>query len=275
VITRHLLVIVLAVGLAGCARTIRFQPHPPAVATPPAAAPVASPARPGRLIVGESLSYSILWLGLEVMRGELRVADAPAPAEGRSSLTLSATARSTGLARTLFSVEDTLSAVVDPQTVLPVRFEFTLRHGATRMAEVITFDRARGLAVSTRHAEPLAVPPDTRDLLTTYYHLRTVDVAEGQTLAGEFVAQGRRWPLTAVVHRRGTLTIPRGVFPAWEVEVQTPWLEAYLHHRTLWLWVSDDAAHVPLLIRMKFPLGWLTALLDDCRPAWPANSPCI
>ena len=287
--------LLLLLLLAGCARTIRFQPKPTSPAAPPAPAPrdthgpAAVPVagrsldrawgRPERLVPGETLHYTILWFGLEVLRGELHVADAPTLHDGRPHLTLTASARSTGLVRTLFSVEDTLSALVDPQTVLPAQFDFALRHGGHRTAEVVTFDRAARRAVSTRPgasagagpSAPLAIPPDARDLLSTYYYLRTVDVAEGQTITEEFVAQGKLWPLTATVRRRGLLTIPRGTFPAWEVEVETPWLEPYLHRRTLWLWVSEDAAHVPLMIRVKFSLGWLTALLDDCRPAWPPS----
>ncbi|MBI4227690.1 MAG: DUF3108 domain-containing protein, partial [Candidatus Omnitrophica bacterium] len=227
---------------------------------------------PARLRPGETLSYTFLWFGLDVLRGELQVADHPTAHEGRPHLALSATVRSLGVVHHLFSVEDTLSALVDAQTVLPARFEFSLRHRAHRTAEVITFDRARRLAHSTRRPAPLPVPEDARDLLSTYYVLRTVELAAGRTITAEFVAQGRLWPLTATVRRRGLLTIPRGTFPAWEVEVRTPWLQPYLHRETLWVWVSDDAARVPLMARVKFPLGWLTALLDDCRPAWPAPS---
>lgn len=219
--------------------------------------------------MGEALDYTFLWFGLEVLRGELHVAEAPAAEDGRPRAALSAVVRSTGMIQRLFSVEDTLSALVDAQTVLPVRFEFSLRHRAHRTAEVITFDRARRLAHSTRRPAALPVPEDARDLLSTYYFLRSVELAAGRTITHEFVAQGRLWLLTATVRQRGLLTIPRGTFPAWEVEVRTPWLQPYLHRDTLWVWVSDDAARVPLMARVKFPLGWLTALLDECRPTWP------
>ena len=214
----------------------------------------------------------LLGIDLEVMRGELRVAETPTVQDGRPSVALSASAMSTGLVHHLFSVEDTLSTRVDPHTVLPAQFEFTLRHGKHRTEERVLFDHAGRRAVSTRHAEPLAIPPDARDLLTVYYYLRTVPIIEGRTLTGQFVAQGALWPLTATVHRRGMLTIPRGTFPAWEVEVETPWLEPYIRRKTLWLWVSEDAARVPLMARVKLPLGWLTALLDDCRPSWPTSA---
>lgn len=258
----------------GCARAPRFRPHPivssapaaPALASSAPTLPVPPPPLSDHppLLLGETVHYTFLWFGLEVMRGELHVAGAPALQNGRPLVALSAVVRSTGVIQHLFSVEDRLTALVDPQTVLPARFEFALRHRAHRVEETITFDRTRRLAHSTRYPGPLAVPPDARDLLSTYYFLRTLHpLAEGTVLTDDFVAQGRSWPLTARLRRRGELTLASGTVPVWEVEVTTPWLKPFLKHDTLWMWISDDAARVPLMVRIKFPLGWVTALRDD------------
>ena len=278
--------LVLLVVVAGCARTIRFEPHPtpeiPATPTavvvavpvpiPAPVAPVVSPPpAPERLTRGETLRYTVLWLGIAVLRGELRVAEQSIIFDKRPHLEAAAKIWSTGLVRRLFAVEDQLASLIQPQTVLPSQFQLTLHHRARVTTEAITFDHARRQAVSTTtKTETVVIPPQARDLLSTVYYLRTVELVEGRPVAAEIVANGRVWKLVATVRRQGMLTIPQGTFTVAEIEVQAEWLEQYVRHQTLRVWLTTDPTHTPLMVRIKIPvIGTLTALLDDRQPAWP------
>lgn len=264
---------------AGCARA-RFRPMPPpaaAMAPPAAAIPLsAMPASTDRLALGESLRYTIFWLGLAVLQGAAEVSPEPVRQGGRAGVAATATVRSTGLVRRLFAVDDRVAAVTDPATLLPLQFQFALLHRARRNVETVTFDHARGQALSTTAAAttPLTISPTARDLVSAFYFLRTTALVEGHRVTDELVLNGRLWPFTATVHRRGLLTIPQGTFAAFEMEVRSPWLAQYVHQEALWLWLTTDPTHTPLMARVKVPfLGTLTAFLDDRAPAWPPRLP--
>ena len=68
--------LLLALAVTGCAHTPQFRPHrAPSAEAPRMIAPPAPPATaPERLVPGEQLTYTVRWLGLAVMRGELRLA---------------------------------------------------------------------------------------------------------------------------------------------------------------------------------------------------------
>jgi len=232
------------------------------------APPIHPAAVPGRLLPGEQLTYTVRWLGLTVMRGELRLA---AAAGTPSRLEATAVAHSTGLVNWIFDVEDHLVSTIDPQTVLPTRFQLTLRHRMKSVTETIEFDRAAGHARTVGHATT-TVPtgPQTRDLLSALYALRTADLVEGHPVLAEVVAGGELCHLIATIHQRGTLTLPQGTFPVLEVDVQASWLEQYVQHQTLRVWITADPTHTPLMVRVKIPVvGAVTAVLDDRRPVWP------
>lgn len=262
--------LVTALAVAGCASPPRFHPH--LVMSVPAprmmAPPIPPAAVPERLFSGEQLTYTVRWLGLAVMRGELRLA--PAAADP-SRLEVTAVAHSTGLVNWIFDVEDRLASTIDPQTVLPTHFQLTLRHRTKSVTETIEFDRAAGRARTVgRATTTVPTGPQTRDLLSALYALRTADLVEGHPVLAEVVAGGELCHLIATMHQRGTLTLPQGTFPVLEVDVQASWLEQYVQHQTLRVWITADPTHTPLMVRVKIPVvGAVTAVLDDRRPVWP------
>ncbi len=259
-----------ALAVAGCAHSPEFRPH--LAMSPPAphmvVPPVQPAAAPERLLPGEQLTYTVRWLGLAVMRGELRLAPTSAPP---SLLEATAVAHSTGLANWIFDVEDHLTSTIDPQTTLPTHFQLTLRHRTRSVTETIEFDRAAARARTVGRATTTAsIGPQTRDLLSALYALRTADLVEGHPVLAEMIANGQVCHMIATIHRRGTLTLPQGTFPVLEVDVQASWLEQYVKHQTLRVWITADSTHTPLMVRVRIPVvGAVTAVLDDRRPAWP------
>lgn len=270
----------LGVLIAGCASAVRFQPQPsPAVPSPVALAPAAAPetARPSaeRLILGERMTYTITWLGLSVMRGELRVADTPVTQEGRSGIEITGTAHGAGIALPIFGIHDRAAVWVDPQTLLPIRSELALRHRFRRTMETVTYEYGRGRAVLTG-AKTVEIPvtPETRDLLSACYALRTLHLEEGRRFELSMIADNRSWTVIAIPRRRGILTMSQGAFPVLEVELQSSWLKQYAGRESLWIWVTTDATRTPLMARITIPfVGTLTALMDDRQPAWPPGAP--
>ena len=335
---RRLAGVTIGLVLAGCARTPKFQPHPPvisesspqsaptplppppstavrppsvpAIVTPPIEPPISPnvigghepaifgevpgavppattvpvlaglPAIPERFRLGEQLRYTFYWFGIPVIRGEMHVQDDVVMLGGRPYSVVVAGIQSTGLVRRLFVVDDETATQVDLQTLLPIRHQTVFHHRSKIVTEDIVFDRVRGTAFSpTWNTKAIPIDPrSARGPLGACYYFRTLEFHDHQPIETQVVANGMPWDVRATVVRRGSLTIAQGTFPTLEVRVDAQWLRQYLKHSaTLWIWVSDDPYHVPLMAKVKLPfVGSLTAVLTDCAPHWPtpvAESP--
>jgi hypothetical protein len=101
-----------------------------------------------------------------------------------------------------------------------------------------------GQFVSYSDGETLAVEPDTRDLLSTWYYFRTLPLAPGDEVRTALHVDRRNYQLVAVVRAAKPVSTPAGVFDCIAVTPNTkgPLGAVYL---------SDDARRIPVFIRTR------------------------
>jgi hypothetical protein len=122
---------------------------------------------------------------------------------------------------------------------------FTYRH-----ADAVV-DLASG-AGSTPYAND-SITSETHDLLSSLYHLRTLDPAE----KAEFtVYENRRlYRISVAAAQEETLEVEAGTFPAWYRVLQVDPTGEQLTEPTLHLWISRDEHRLPLRLTASTLLG--------------------
>ncbi len=177
------------------------------------------------------------------------------------------TAESTGVVSLLFGVHDRFQAIFDPKTFCSLSVFKHSEEGFHKRETQIHFEYARGKSVLEEKnlvtGEQKKVENDigscNTDVVSGIFYLGTLPLQEGYTYTFP-VADGSK-ANTAVAHVEGTEKVktPAGTFDT--VRVVTEASDEPLKSKgKLWIWYTDDAAHVP--VQMRARLFWGTLQLQ-------------
>lgn len=105
--------------------------------------------------------------------------------------------------------------------------------------------------------------PDMQDLLSAVYLIRLQELKEGALYKFPLVYEGERREFDLLVHGREEVETDLGKFTTIKIE---PKLfgpgRMSAREGEFWLWVTDDAAHIPVKIQAKSSGATITALLS-------------
>jgi Protein of unknown function (DUF3108) len=105
--------------------------------------------------------------------------------------------------------------------------------------------------------------PDMQDLLSAFYLMRLQELKEGMTYKFPLVYEGERKEFDVLVHGHEVVETDLGKFNTIKLQ---PGLfgEGRLSAREgeFWMWVTDDAAHMPVKIQAKASGATITASLS-------------
>ena len=234
------------------------------VASPPARADL--PFGPGERVVMRITWARLLagraWLGVEARDAE-------------AALELALTARSQGFFAwlTRFRVDDRTVSRWDPVRQCSLGIEKRLREGRHARDQRVAIDPLKGLAVV--HDARLAqkhhgVGPCVQDILSAFFAARAAGwAADGSLPPVRTFDNGRLFDLRFAPVRLERLDLP----PPLGRKVPTRMFEVLLVPDTgvfeqqgqLFLWVTDDERRIPVRLRAKAPVGWVSADLESYR----------
>ncbi len=214
-------------------------------------------------VIGERLEYLVSWSDyLVAAQLELTVTKGAASPE---SLQLQATVQTVGLVRSLFiAIDDRFVSYVQPQSLLPLRFETYLREGRRHHQAVMIFDWKAG-RIRLDGGESLPMHSDTRDVVALFYYIRRLDLSSGKQyrLTGIY----KREPFTLVVRpeQKRIIDTPLGAVEAIEVALGTERVDGGRtriddEHRVR-VWVTNDERRIPVLITARPAFGQIRAQL--------------
>ncbi|HVR72114.1 MAG TPA: DUF3108 domain-containing protein [Vicinamibacteria bacterium] len=255
-------------GVAGLAAWVAL-----AGAVPPSPAdPVFGP--------GERIGMRVTWSRLLAGRAILHVESAER--SGRPVLELVLEARSQGFFAwlTRFKVEDRTVAAWDPARGCSVGIEKRLRQGRHRRDQRVVFDPGTGAAEVEDPRLPRRrydVGPCVQDILSAFFVARAAGwAADGNLPAVRTFDNGRLFDLRFRPVRAETVDLPAPLgrnVPARVFEVLlVPETGVFEQQGQLFLWVTDDRHRIPVRLRAKAPVGWVSADLESYRPPAPYSS---
>lgn len=219
----------------------------------PQAAPLTPPGdEAGRypFTIGERLSYDISWSNfLNVGRASFEVRQRGV-LNGQPVLEFYGEATSIGAARALLTVNDQLSSLVLADRLIPLRSEIRLREGRRTKIDTAIFNHANQTATLT-NGTAFRVEPETLDLLSFFYKLRTTVINPGEN---------RRFALLDANHRPRSITVrglkkeplagPTGTLETVMIEIIGP-----ENNILATGWISTSSARLPILFTARTTFG--------------------
>lgn len=248
-----LLVTVLAIGL------LVFLPPRPAA---PAHGPTDGPAS-AHFKVGERLTYALKWGIIAAGTAVLEVAERQTLA-GRPVVKLVHTARSNEFISTFYPVNNRVESLLDEEAGYPHHLLFKRREGRRKNDIEVAFDQAAHRATVTKDGstETMEVPPGVQDTLSVLYFCRTLpSLAVGSSTIIYVNHDKKNYRLELKIEGAERLKGPLGEFDTIRILAIMPFKGLFLNEGNIRVWVTNDAARIPVLMKSKVLIGSISAIL--------------
>jgi hypothetical protein len=108
---------------------------------------------------------------------------------------------------------------------------------------------------------------DAQDILTSLYYVRMMDLRVGTSIYIENHADKKNYPLEIKVLREERVSVPAGVFDCIVVEPVMRVAGLFRHKGSLTVWLTDDALHVPVMMKSEVMIGSISAVLSELQLA--------
>ncbi|HMP76805.1 MAG TPA: DUF3108 domain-containing protein [Kiritimatiellia bacterium] len=218
--------------------------------------------------VGEELVYKLHWGVMGV--GETRVTTEWVEEDGRRLIAIRYRTRSNSFLDRIYRVDDTIEAIIEPTTFLPVRFTKTLNEGRYKTDEVTTFDHAAGKAY-WRHrtkdrTKEFEIEPDTRDLVTFMYFMRQREFQPGETAQYRVMADEKVYDVTINAGKVDTLKMDGfGRVRSIRITPEASFEGLFVRKGKMTLWVSQDARRIATRIQVTVPVADIHINLQEVK----------
>lgn len=223
---------------------------------------------------GETLTYSVKWSIFPAGRVTVTLL-APSKDSG-GDFEVKTTARSTGLVSALYSVKDEFHSFFNPTTLCSNGISKMINEGHRHRETHIRFDYAQKLAILDEHGptKPQApakhdekeIPACVEDVVSAFYYLRSQPLEVGKDV--KLAVNDGSKTSEVVVEVQGREKIQTGLGTRMAIRVE-PKVFGSLYSRKgrMLIWLSDDAQHLPLRIKMMITLGDITGTLASVTSA--------
>ena len=246
-----LLTVALAFVSVGMAQqSKRAKKHSKSPAAPAAPAEVPVPFRPG-----EVLEYRVLFSKYAVNAAKIETSVVEERNFfGHPAWHFRAIAHTMDTTRALFAIDDQFDSYTSAANLFSLQYEMYLHEQGKAQTNLYRMTSEGDPAPADVTA--LRVVPGTRDAISFLYNLRAADWQHASDLRAP-VFDGRR--LYDVVARidtpQGIISVPAGNFPSFRVALQLFDHGKELTDTRLWLWITKDEAHTPILVEAEIPFG--------------------
>ncbi len=208
--------------------------------------------------VGEELHYRIHWGVMHV--GDSRVTTEWIEEDGRELIAIRYRTRSNAFLDRIYRVDDTIEAVIEPHSFLPVRFSKVLNEGRYRADELTEFDHAAGKAYWTNRRrgdkKEFEIDPDTRDLVTFMYYMRKNEFQSGDTAEFRVMADEKIYDLTVSAGPVESMKLPRyGRVQTIRITPEASFQGLFVRKGKMTIWVSQDDRRIATRIQATVPVA--------------------
>lgn len=230
-----------------------------------------------------SVEYGIIKAGTAVLSIE-----GPEQYEGLMAYRISATAQSNPMFSTFFEVNDFNEALLDIVQFHTLRFFKDLHEGDFAYQEEVLFDQDAGMVYYPDETDSslmaMEIPPHALDVLSCLYFARTLPLEVGNSYYIDSHIDNDNYPLKIVVHERDHIRVPAGEFDCIMVQPELRSQGLFDQQGEIWVWLTDDERHMPVLMRSAIVIGEIICVLEDYstgipieveNPGFPEYSPEI
>ncbi|OGS38283.1 MAG: hypothetical protein A2506_06800 [Elusimicrobia bacterium RIFOXYD12_FULL_66_9] len=211
--------------------------------------------------------FEVSWGLLKVGEATLGV-DKIVTFNGRAAYHIVSEARSNSFCDTFYQVRDLNESWLDARTLTSLGYSKKLREGHFFRDEWVLYDRDAGTFVARRTdrngsftVRTGTIPARVQDVLSSIYFVRSQELKDGGQIVVD-VNTPDNWPLVVKVMAREQVKTLSGRAASVLVEPAMRHEGLFVQKgKRLRLWLSDDAARRPLMMKVEVFFGHVTALL--------------
>lgn len=212
--------------------------------------------------VGESLKFSIGWEFIDAGTATLSVSRMTT-IDNQPCYHFTAITRSNAFFSTLYKVRDTLESYMHAEKFYPLKYIKNANEGDYKRSFVTVFDHHNAKAMTDDRdsgKSQISIPPDVQDIISAFYYMRTRPIEVGSQYELSVFDNGRHKKVTVKVIRKETVSVEAGEFDC--IVVQTP-IGPFKNRSDLFIWLTDDARKMPVLMKSKIVIGSVHAELEE------------
>lgn len=218
------------------------------------------------LIPGERSFYTASWMGLPLVWSETKVVKTVENEQELISITM--ITRNYAAYEHIYKVDNRMTALINPKTALPIRFEMVQNEGRVHKNNTTFFDHENGTAVyMDRLTKDIRVEPiraDTRDILSFLYVSRRDKLSELAKQKHTIFSEGKLYELKLKLRKKESISISgHGKITSWEVEPIAEFDGLFIRQGKIFFWISDSDLPMITMIKAKVPVGSITVKLNE------------
>ncbi|MDZ7335479.1 MAG: DUF3108 domain-containing protein [candidate division KSB1 bacterium] len=220
--------------------------------------------------VGEKLTFVVRY-GAIVAGSATMAIPQVTKIRGREVYQIVTEARSSAFFSAFYRVQDRVESYVDRKGLFTWRFQKSLREGNYKADRLVEYDQIHGWAV-TNQRDSMRIPPCVQDVLSSFYYVRTQKLEVGKSLFIDNHSDNKLYPMEVKVHKKERIKVRAGEFDCVVVE---PILRAsglFKSKGRLIIWLTDDDRRIPIQMKSKIPVGYITAELREMEGVIARNN---
>jgi hypothetical protein len=161
---------------------------------------------------------------------------------------------------------------MDIESLCSLKYEKHQREGGYTKDEITIFDHINRKFILKERAKKQTeftvkqgtIPVFVQDVLSALYYIRTQDLQVGEEYYLDTQTGDKNYPLRIVVHKKEKVKVPAGKFKCYVIE---PFVREdaglFKAKGRLWIWLTADKRKIPVLMKSKIFIGYITAQLID------------
>jgi LysM repeat protein len=223
--------------------------------------------RPNRAYtLGEKLTFAVQYAGVTGGYATLSVTET-VEQMGRSCLHIQATAKTNAFFDTFYKVRDVIDSYIDTESIISWRYEKHTHEGPhTPDNDVYLFDQRAHKMSHPVSGKQIDTPADVQDVLSCFYWFRTLDWKVGDEISIPVASdEVKNYELKVNVLKKERVSCLAGDFDTVLVQPHLKSAGVFQQKGEVFIWITDDARHIPVKIQSKIALGSININLQDAE----------
>lgn len=220
----------------------------------------------GAFAPGEKLDFVLKWNGIAAGDSTMSV-EKMSPSEGPPLLRIVSTAKSRSLIDIIYPVRNRYESHFDPVSGLPQKYIARMREGGKKEDRVLLFDQKRHIVTrlvkkdGRTESRVYKILPGTQDTLSSLYVMRNETLRVGDRVGFRVFESRKNYDLVVEVLGREEIKVAAGRFQTLKIHPILKYGGIFRRKGDLFIWITDDRRHLPVLMKSKVAIGSITAEL--------------
>jgi hypothetical protein len=229
---------------------------------------------------GERLEYVLKWSGIAAGDSVMEVVEGE-PVDGIPLFRVISTAESRSLVDVFYKVRNSYETHIHPFDGLTRKYVFNMNEGGKHKSRVLLFDQERRIVTrilrekGQTQSKIYEIARASQDNLSSLYAVRNQDLEVGDSVVFSVFEGKKNWELVVDVLAAEEIKVKAGTFKTLKIHPKLKFEGIFRRKGELYVWVTDDKWHIPVLMKSQVRIGSIDAelvryTLGEENPAVPS-----